>query len=414
MSPTVDSMQRVIHELHVNQIELEMQNQELRRVQAELDVSHANYVDLYEQAPVGYCSVDASGVVVRANLTAAGVLGVARTDIIGRRLTHFVAREDQDILYLSLKRLTDLGTPQSCDLRMTKGDGSILLVHLAARAAPQDGAAPLLRVTLSDITEQIRLTEELGRHRTHLRQTQSELRSEQQQRFQIEEQVTTLQALLQERTEMLDVLAHEVRQPLNNASAALQSAQRAFAGPDDRHAAHEVVRAQAVLSRVLSSIDNTLAVASLLARPDPIQRADTDIDTLIAVAIADMPSTDRARIQVQRDTATRTALMDMSLLRLALRNLLSNALKFSPPGAAVQVRIADSDTPLALLIDVSDRGSGIAASVLPRLFTRGARGGDAHAGHGVGLYIVQQVMALHGGSVEVVSTGPEGSTLRVI
>ena len=161
------------------------------------------------------------------------------------------------------------------------------------------------------------------------------------------------------------------------------------------------------------SLDNTLAVARLLARPDPIQRDDADIDTLISVAIADMPAADRGRVQVERVAATRTALMDMSLMRLAMRNLLSNALKFSPAASVVRVRIADSDEPLALLIEVGDSGDGIAADLLPRLFTRGGRGTGRRAGRGLGLYIVQQVMSLHGGRVEVLQTGPGGTTFRL-
>ena len=248
---------------------------------------------------------------------------------------------------------------------------------------------------------------------TQLKETQAALRREEQLRRQIEEHVAQQDVLLRERTEMLDVLAHEVRQPLNNASAALQSAQGALRGGGEGLGAEQLVRAQAVLGQVLTGIDNTLAVASLLARPEPIHRDDTDVDTLVAVTIADMPECERCRIRVERDTTTRTALMDMSLMRLALRNVVSNALKFSPSGSPVLVRIADSDDPLALIIDVQDTGAGIGPQLLPSLFARGVRGRGANAGHGLGLYIVRQVMALHGGSVAVVRTDAEGTTLRL-
>ncbi len=178
---------------------------------------------------------------------------------------------------------------------------------------------------------------------TQLRETQAALQRETHLRQQIEEHASALGVLLQERTEMVDVLAHEVRQPLNNASAALQTAQAALGGVDMSFASVELMRAQTVMGKVLSSIDNTLTVASLLGRPESIQRADTDVDTLIAVAIADMPTGERFRIHVARESATRTALMDMSLIRLALRNVLANALKYSPPGTPVNLSIRDSD-----------------------------------------------------------------------
>lgn len=251
---------------------------------------------------------------------------------------------------------------------------------------------------------------------TELKQTQAALHRESALRVQIEEHAAKLQTLLQERTEMLDVLAHEVRQPLNNASAALQSAQNSLRATGDVRTSERVVQAQVVLGDVLSSIDNTLAVASLLARPDPIHREDMDIATLIEVVIADMPVAERGRIQLHRDTSTRTALMDMSLMRLALRNLLSNALKFSPPGSAVQLRIADSDTPPALLIEVIDHGAGIPSELMPRLFNRGARGGRGKDGHGLGLglYIVERVMFMHGGDVKLVRTGAHGTSFQLM
>ncbi|WP_422844195.1 ATP-binding protein [Acidovorax sp. M2(2025)] len=248
---------------------------------------------------------------------------------------------------------------------------------------------------------------------TELRQTQEALRREQEYRAELQAQAAEVSALLRERTEMLYVLAHEVRQPLNNASAALQSAHAALRGPGDALVSDEVVHAQAVLGEVLGNIDNTIAVASLLARPNPIHQEDTDIDTWLRIVIADLPECQQGRIQRVRETSIRTVLMDMSLLRLALRNLLSNALRCSPPGSPVVVRIADSDNPPALLIDVEDTGPGIPADLLPRLFTRGVRGAGQDAGHGVGLYIVRQVMQLHGGSVDVVRNGPGGVTLRL-
>ncbi len=214
---------------------------------------------------------------------------------------------------------------------------------------------------------------------------------------------------------MLDVLAHEVRQPLNNASAALQSAQVALMAVSDHAAAQRVTRAQNVMTQVMANIDNTLAVAALLARATPVSSQDTDIDMLLAVAIADMPVEQQARIRITRETSTRTAAMDMSLMRLALRNLLSNALKFSPAHSPITIRVSDSDEPLALVIDVKDEGPGVEAAVLPALFERGVHGHHArHTGHGLGLYIVKRVMELHGGQVSLVNNGPHGATLRLM
>ena len=242
------------------------------------------------------------------------------------------------------------------------------------------------------------------------------LEREQLLRQRSEQHAAELHQLLAERSTMLDVLAHEVRQPLHNAAAALQRAKVALAAVADPVAAQRVQRAEVVLSQVLSSIDNTLASASLLGRAGPIARQDTDIDTFLQVAIADMPPTERQRVRIERLTGTRTASMDMGLMRLALRNLLANAFKYGLPGTPVVVTLQDSDDPLALLIDVSNQGPAVPDDLVPHMFERGVRGrhDSGPGGRGLGLYIVQRVMELHGGSAELLRNTPEGITVRLV
>lgn len=312
----------------------------------------------------------------------------------------FVSPEARDEARTMVEHSIATGQPWDVVLPVTTAKGRHIWVRSFGEVLYADGKPVRLFGAVQDITE--------------LRQREAELHQEQALRKRIEQQVQELDRLLKERSEMLDVLAHEVRQPLNNASAALQSAQVALTAVSDHAAAHRVTRAQNVMTQVMANIDNTLAVAALLARSTPVSGQDTDIDTLLAVAIADMPGEQQTRIQIIRETATRTATMDMSLMRLALRNLLSNALKFSPADRPVTVRISDSDEPLALVIDVKDEGPGVEAAVLPALFERGAHGHHAqHTGHGLGLYIVKRVMELHGGKVSLIDNGPQGATLRL-
>lgn len=250
---------------------------------------------------------------------------------------------------------------------------------------------------------------------SQLKETEQALQREQTLRAQVERDAQALQRLLQERNDILDVLAHEVRQPLHDAAAALRGVEVALQELGDR-VGPRLARAHGVVAQVLAKIDNTLAAAALIAGIEGIERQDGDIDTLVATAIADVPPSERGRIRVLRETATRTASMDATLMRLALRNLLTNALKYSPPGSPVTVRLTDSDAPLALLIDVADAGEGIEAALLPRLFERGARGehADRRSSYGLGLHLVRRVMDLHGGRVLLLRNGTDGATLRLV
>ena len=79
---SAEEMQVALHELRVHQIELEMQNEELRRTQVELDAAWAEYLNLYDLAPVGYCTISDKGLLLKANLTIAGLLGLGQSLIV--------------------------------------------------------------------------------------------------------------------------------------------------------------------------------------------------------------------------------------------------------------------------------------------------------------------------------------------
>lgn len=252
-----------------------------------------------------------------------------------------------------------------------------------------------------------------------------ELSREQEKRAQVELRSRELSELLAERTkllahreEMLGVMAHEVRQPLNNASAALQSATAVLSRvPDGQDAMRRLSRANTVLMQVSASLDNVLTDAVLLEGGEAMARQEADIDTLLGLVLADIAPDVRPRVRVERLSASRTADMNVSLMRLALRNLIVNALVYSPAGSEVVVRVSDSEHPLGLNIDVCDQGPGFEPALLDKLFTRGARGARASqpGGHGLGLHIVQRVMQMHGGSAQLVQNRPgEAVVMRLV
>ena len=148
-----EAAQRAIYELRIHQIELEMQNEELRRSQAELVTSQARYFDFYDMAPVGYCAVDESGLILQANLTTAALLGIARNALLRQSITRFILAKDQDSYFLMRQRIIGATEPQSCELRMMKVDGTPFWARLEALAVQNEGGAPILRIVMSDISE---------------------------------------------------------------------------------------------------------------------------------------------------------------------------------------------------------------------------------------------------------------------
>jgi PAS domain-containing protein len=113
---------RMLHDLHVQQIELELQNDELRGAQVDLEASRARYFDLYDMAPVGYFTLDTNGLILQANLTGAIQLGVARGALVNQPLGRFVAADDADKFYLIRRQLLSTGSPQAFELRLSRND----------------------------------------------------------------------------------------------------------------------------------------------------------------------------------------------------------------------------------------------------------------------------------------------------
>jgi len=171
-----DEVLRTIHELQVHQIELQMQNDELLRVQAELERAGAHYFDLYHLAPIGYCILSREGLILEANLTAVNMLDQALSTLVKKPISRFILNEDRDIYYLHQKQLYAMNQPTACELRMVKKDGTPFWVQL--KSAPPGlaqamGRKPVCRVVMSDITERRALQEENSRLLAQLREPKS-------------------------------------------------------------------------------------------------------------------------------------------------------------------------------------------------------------------------------------------------
>jgi len=147
-------VRRLAHELQVHQIELRMQNDDLREVQAELEQSRDRYNDLYDFAPVGYLTLDAKQCVREANLTIATQLGIERPTLLGRRFSDFVAPDSQDRLHLAWRTALD-GELRHIDieLELRRGDGSSLFAQLTCvRERDIDLSDTVYRCAVSDVT----------------------------------------------------------------------------------------------------------------------------------------------------------------------------------------------------------------------------------------------------------------------
>jgi two-component system, cell cycle sensor histidine kinase and response regulator CckA len=149
----VDPLQ-LLHELQVHQTELEMQNDELRRAELELEKSRDRYQALYDQAPIGYLTLDPRGTILDANLTATTLLELERPRLLGRTLSSFMATADADQFHLYRQELFASDTKLACELRLESEGGREFCARLESIAVPDaPGEQRRCRTVLLDLSE---------------------------------------------------------------------------------------------------------------------------------------------------------------------------------------------------------------------------------------------------------------------
>ena len=150
--PPPHAEEGLLHERRVLQTELEMQNEELRRMQVELEETRDRYIDLYEFAPIGYLTLNREGLVAEANLTCTSLLGVDRKKLLNRRFDSFVAVSDRDRWNRDFLKVLSMVGRKVCELLIQRKDGSTFHAQLDFQKM-ETVDAPLVRIALTDITE---------------------------------------------------------------------------------------------------------------------------------------------------------------------------------------------------------------------------------------------------------------------
>ena len=156
---TEEELKALVQELHIHQIELELQQQELMRARASAEYARDRYEDLYDWAPVGYLSLDHDDLIAQANLTATTLMGIDRADLINECFPRLIHPDDQDTWYYCQQAARNGQDDRPADLRVRTDEGSYRWMRVAiradvGRADPQPGQGDgRLLLTLSDITE---------------------------------------------------------------------------------------------------------------------------------------------------------------------------------------------------------------------------------------------------------------------
>jgi len=399
--------QGLLHELHVHQIQLEMQNEELRRVQEDLAAERLRYFDLYDLAPVGYCMLSREGLVLEANLTIVNLLGLTRAGLLKQPLSRFIFHEDQDAYYLHRKKFLETGEAYACDLRMLKKDGSVFWANLTS-AATRDSSLhqaslPVIRMVVSDITERKRAEDEKASLADQLQQAQ--------------------------KLETIGILAGGVAHDFNNLlTTILGNANLGTLSvePDSKVAPFFVAIEKASL-RAAALTRQLLAYAGkgqhVLAEVD-LGIVVKEVVQLLSVSIPKLVS-----LRCDFADCLPSIKGDGSQIFQILMNLITNASEAFGEGErgliSIKTRAESIDDgavasggwvlPLNpgryVTVEVVDTGMGMAAEVLAQIFDPFFT--TKFTGRGLGLAAVIGILGRHGGTLSVRSQPGQGSTFKL-
>lgn len=408
------AIQHMLHNLRVHQIELEMQNEELRRTQAELEAARASYFDLYNLAPVGYCTVNEWGLIQQANLTAALLLGVERGALIKQPISRYILKLDHNIYYLCRSQLIQSGESQTCELRMIKHNGTHIWVRLVTSAAQSDDGTPVLRMVLSDITENKLIMTAMQESEARYRKLSEVLQAK---NIELSNARSAAEKANLAKSNFLSNMNHELRTPL---SAILGFAQLMEAAslpptPAQKENLGHILKAGWYLLELINQI---LDLSRIESGQLSLSLETVALTAVIQECVAIIePQTHEHGISVTFSQLEPIYFVHADRVRLKqiLINLLSNAIKYNKVGGRVVVDCILS-TPERLRICVTDTGSGLSPEKLSQLFQPFNRLGQETSGKegiGVGLVICKQLIESMQGNIGVDSTVGLGSVFWI-
>ncbi len=382
MSP--EDAQRLIHELRVHQIELEMQNEELRNVQTQLEESRARYADLYNFAPLSYFTFDEKGRIIEVNLTGAKQLGIERGNLINIPFMTIVVKSDWKRFFSHLNKVFDTHEGDTCEVRLRAKESGEFFARLDSILMKSASGTGFCRTSVTDITERKRVEATL---------------------FESEQRVRRLNEHI---LNMVMVLSHDIRGPLVAIASTLKLMLRGVYGKLDQNPANTVQELLSRCARLLGTAEDYLGKASIVEGSLEMEREVLDLRQDIIDAVLDELADDITKREIVIDnrlgaipSGSITISANKTWLKAVYRNLFSNAVKYGGKGCTISFGFEQRESHYRL--NVYNSGRPIAEEDREKIFHRFERiaqlGGPTPDGVGLGLCLCREIILEHGGEI---------------
>lgn len=379
---------KLLHELQVHQIELELQNELLADAQSVADAECVHYRDLYNFAPTGYFTVNREDIIAQLNIAGAALFGRERDSIVGNRFAAYVATSDISAFEQFCSQTFDTERTQVCEIALLSEPGVEKFARLAACPAPEPEH---IFIAALDVTESRRLLAERAKLEAELQRIQ--------------------------RLDSIGILAGGIAHDFNNllsgifsnielAIHRLESGETLTVIPTLRRALGVFERARGLTRQLITFSSGGTPNRKTIALPSLLNGAAT-------FALCG------SNVELQLDLADdlRPCDVDENQISQVIDNLVRNAREATPNGGTIRIRArngnsetdaAESDT---VHVEISDDGAGITPEALPHVFDPFFT--TKPSGNGLGLAIAHSIIKQHDGSLTVRSSPGAGATFTL-
>jgi PAS domain S-box-containing protein len=426
-----DEVQLTLHELHVHQIELEIQNEDLRGTQEELQASRERYFDLYDLAPVGYFTLSEKGLILEANFRVAELFGVTRGALTKLPISRFILPEDQDIFYHHRKQLLSTGGPEVFELRLARNNGTFWVRLEATTVGDSNGT--VCRIIMSDITERKQaedalkkayedLEQRVQERTADLKEAHDRLKSEMAERQRMEERIRQA-----EKMEAIGTLAGGIAHDFNNMLGAVMGFTEMAIDdntPGNRAVDHALKNVMEAASRGSDLVKQILAFSRKSHQEIVPLKLTPLVKETVKLLKAIIPST--VDIEVKAKSASDTVLADPSQMQQVVMNLCTNAAfaMREKGGGRLTISIRDafgshSRLPADLeprpyvLLSIKDTGAGMGSDIVKKIFEPFFTTKEPGQGTGMGLAVAYGIVKSLHGDITVESEPGKGTIFNV-
>lgn len=387
---TASKINKILNESQIQQIELEIQNDELRSIQIELQNLKNEYFELYNNAPVGYLVLNSNAVVVKCNICFQNYLGLTASEILHKPLNNFIGKNDQNDFLAIFTSFFKNPKNKIFDYEFVKSDSSIFNGRMIGSKLNNSIFDPdsddRILVVISDISVQKFYEKKM-------------------------------EELVANKTKFISTIAHDIRNPLNSILGYSEFLLAEFNSLNNAEFEQYLMNLNSSGKNLYKLIDNLLNLSKINFSSENIKLSNVDQNKIISeilIQISDNVSDKNIEIDFNPKNDF-FCLCDTFMISSVYRNILTNAVKFSNPNGKITIETMFEKK--QGIIKIRDYGIGISEEHLDELFSpkkiRTTFGTKNEKGSGIGLLITKEYLDKMSGEIFVKSNVDKGTEFTI-